>query len=180
MQTMRKRLVSLLAACGVAATLLVMPTAASSEEGAPAVQKESYAAASYVEGIDYGNLNEDQFVDPVDALLVLQFYVNAEELDENQRLAADVDLNDSIDPVDAMNILQFYVGVIPSLPVGYIPPIQGDINDSPVVLGEFVGDKYYTDLQAADTIYYINCEGISKPEANLLMSLQGIVAKEQA
>ncbi len=63
---------------------------------------------------DLGDVNNDEKVDIVDALLVAQFYVG--EVVSIDETLADVNLDGEIDIIDALLIAQFYVGVIPVLP----------------------------------------------------------------
>lgn len=184
MEKSSKRFLSVLLALCLMASLLAMPTgvmAASEETSAPAVQSGAYeATASIVEGVAYGDLDGSKSVDPVDAMMVLQAYVGMEELDETQKIAADVDLSESIDPTDAMLILQLYVGDVTELPV--IPQEPLPIEDSLVVEDMYDDIRYYTGdkIKTAQTLYMVNAGGLSTEEANLLMSLQGIVAKKEA
>ncbi|MBN2442174.1 MAG: protease inhibitor I42 family protein [Spirochaetales bacterium] len=65
-----------------------------------------------------GDVNEDNLVDIVDALLVSQHYVGLDPRGLVNTSVADVDNNGEIDIVDALLIARFYVGLIPRLPVG--------------------------------------------------------------
>ena len=62
-----------------------------------------------------GDVNSDDSINIVDALLIAQYYVGIipEVFDEN---AADVNADESINIVDALLIAQLYVGLIPELP----------------------------------------------------------------
>ena len=55
-----------------------------------------------------------------------------------------------------------------------------DVKNSPVVTGVFQGKKYYTDFQAASKVYMVDGNRLTPAEKNLVMSLQGIVAKSMA
>jgi hypothetical protein len=61
-----------------------------------------------------GDVNEDDVVDIVDALLIAQFYVGLATGNFVQE-AADVDCNGVIDIVDALVTAQYYVGLISTL-----------------------------------------------------------------
>jgi hypothetical protein len=62
-----------------------------------------------------GDVNDDNKIDIVDALLVARYYVGMEEI--LARLDnADVNADSRIDIVDALLIAQFYVGIIQSFP----------------------------------------------------------------
>lgn len=63
----------------------------------------------------FGDVNSDQAIDIVDALMVAQYYVGiySESFNEN---TADVNIDLNIDIVDALMIAQHYVGLIPVLP----------------------------------------------------------------
>ena len=58
-----------------------------------------------------GDVNEDGYIDTVDALWILQCYVKKRELSLD---CADVNHDGMIDTVDALKVLQFYVGKITS------------------------------------------------------------------
>lgn len=58
-----------------------------------------------------GDVNEDGYIDTVDALWILQCYVKKRELSLD---CADVNRDGMIDTVDALKVLQFYVGKITS------------------------------------------------------------------
>lgn len=58
-----------------------------------------------------GDVNEDGYIDTVDALWILQCYVKKRELSLE---CADVNRDGMIDTVDALKVLQFYVGKITS------------------------------------------------------------------
>jgi beta-glucanase (GH16 family) len=66
-----------------------------------------------------GNVNNDNAIDIVDALLVAQYYVGLNPGNFNAGMA-DVDGNGSINIVDALLIAQYYVGLIDRFPA------QGD------------------------------------------------------
>lgn len=71
------------------------------------------ASFSYGEKPSYtlGDVNEDGYIDTVDALWILQCYVKKRELSLD---CADVNHDGMIDTVDALKVLQFYVGKITS------------------------------------------------------------------
>ncbi|MBN2738942.1 MAG: glycoside hydrolase family 9 protein [Spirochaetales bacterium] len=66
---------------------------------------------------DLGDVNHDQKVNIVDALLIAQYYVQM-PLETFYPEAADVDCSAVINIVDSLLVAQFYVGVIPELPCG--------------------------------------------------------------
>jgi len=67
-----------------------------------------------------GDVNSDDSINIVDALLIAQYYVGIipEVFDQN---AADVNADESINIVDALLIAQYYVGLIDELPGCQIP-----------------------------------------------------------
>lgn len=67
--------------------------------------------------IPYGDVNEDEKVNAVDALMVLKYAVHEIDLTEAQKLAAEVDGNDSISASDALEILKFSVNKIANFPI---------------------------------------------------------------
>lgn len=77
--------------------------------------KEPTEAASFSYGekptYTLGDVNEDGYIDTVDALWILQCYVKKRELSLD---CADVNHDGMIDTVDALKVLQFYVGKITS------------------------------------------------------------------
>ena len=64
-----------------------------------------------------GDADGDSFVTPIDAMLVLQFYVGDIPEAVLNTVAADVDGDGFTTPIDAMLILQYYVGDIAKFPV---------------------------------------------------------------
>ncbi|MBN2444130.1 MAG: dockerin type I repeat-containing protein [Spirochaetales bacterium] len=62
-----------------------------------------------------GDVNNDLYIDIIDALLVSRYYVGLNPYNFNQD-AADVDCNGTITMVDALLIAQYYVGLIPDFP----------------------------------------------------------------
>jgi len=64
-----------------------------------------------------GDADGDSFVTPIDAMLVLQFYVGDIPEAVLNTVAADVDGDGFTTPIDAMLILQYYVGDIVKFPV---------------------------------------------------------------
>lgn len=63
--------------------------------------------------MSYGDINNDDTVDSVDASLVLTEYANISTskttaFDSKQKSLADVDKNNTIDAIDASNILSYY------------------------------------------------------------------------
>ncbi|MBN2441274.1 MAG: hypothetical protein JXJ04_08005 [Spirochaetales bacterium] len=78
----------------------------------------------------YGDVNGDEFIDIVDALLVAQYYVGLIQTFAFPE-AGDVDGNDTLDIVDALLIAQYYVGLITEFPVSAhiqgVEIIQSDI-----------------------------------------------------
>jgi len=69
---------------------------------------------------DFGDVNNDTYIDIVDALLVAQFYVGLgpQGFEESN---ADVNCDSSIDIIDALFIAQYYVGLISSFPCSPTP-----------------------------------------------------------
>ena len=61
----------------------------------------------------FGDVNNDSFVDIIDALLVAQYYVGLAPSAFTNPEMADVNCDSTIDIVDALLIAQFYVGLIP-------------------------------------------------------------------
>ena len=70
---------------------------------------------------DFGDVNEDNAINIVDALLTAQYYVQLPVLTFNPDVA-DVDASGTVDIVDALLIAQFYVGLLSEFPAS-----QGDI-----------------------------------------------------
>jgi len=64
---------------------------------------------------DLGDVNNDDTVDIIDALLIAQYYVG-QDPQPFYTEQADVNLDGSINIVDALLVAQYYVGTIPSLP----------------------------------------------------------------
>ena len=62
-------------------------------------------------GGDQGDVNEDESVDIIDALLTAQYYVGLNPQGFSSEYA-DTNCNDSIDIVDALLVAQYYVGLI--------------------------------------------------------------------
>ena len=65
----------------------------------------------------WGDADGDNFVTPIDAMLVLQFYVGDIPETVLNTAATDVDGDGFATPIDAMLILQYYVGDIAKFPV---------------------------------------------------------------
>ena len=65
----------------------------------------------------WGDADGDGFVTPIDAMLVLQYYIGAITEADLNAAVCDVDGDGYVSPVDAMLILQFYVGDIIVFPV---------------------------------------------------------------
>ena len=65
----------------------------------------------------WGDADGDNSVTPIDAMLVLQFYVGDIPEAVLNTAAADVDGDGFATPIDAMLILQYYVGDIAKFPV---------------------------------------------------------------
>ncbi|MBN2532787.1 MAG: hypothetical protein JXB88_07850 [Spirochaetales bacterium] len=79
--------------------------------------------------IKYGDVNSDESIDIIDALLVAQYYVGLIQTFAFPE-AADVDGSGDIDIVDALLIAQYYVGLITEFPVsahGDIEILQSDL-----------------------------------------------------
>ena len=64
----------------------------------------------------YGEVDGKEGIDASDALKVLQHTVQLITLDENQRMAADVNADDNINATDALYILQYTVDLISKFP----------------------------------------------------------------
>ena len=82
-----------------------------------AEQIENALTLSFEVGGLWGDADGDGVVTPIDAMLVLQYYVGditAAELNVN---VCDVDDDGAVSPIDAMLILQYYVGDIAKFPV---------------------------------------------------------------
>jgi len=78
---------------------------------------ENALTLSFEVGGLWGDADGDGVVTPIDAMLVLQYYVGditAAELNVN---VCDVDDDGAVSPIDAMLILQYYVGDIAKFPV---------------------------------------------------------------
>ncbi|MEA3476167.1 MAG: FG-GAP-like repeat-containing protein [Candidatus Cloacimonadota bacterium] len=71
---------------------------------------------------DYGDVDQNGFVQSFDASLILKYLVGLVVLDPYQQLNADVTIDNTISALDATFILQYIVGIIDSLPY----PITGD------------------------------------------------------
>ncbi len=65
----------------------------------------------------YGNLNDDDMINAVDALLVLQIAVGKYKPSSEQELLGDVNGDGNIDAVDALQVLQYSVGKLERFPV---------------------------------------------------------------
>jgi hypothetical protein len=65
----------------------------------------------------YGNLNDDDMINAVDALLVLQIAVGKYKPSSEQELLGDVNGDGNIDAVDALQVLQHSVGKLERFPV---------------------------------------------------------------
>jgi len=65
----------------------------------------------------YGDADGDGFATPIDAMLILQYYVGDIADSALNATAADVDGDGFATPIDAMLILQYYVGDIVKFPV---------------------------------------------------------------
>ncbi|MBN2736541.1 MAG: hypothetical protein JXR70_06130 [Spirochaetales bacterium] len=89
-------------------------------------------ACSALFGQDLGDVNHDNEVNIVDALLVAKYYVNDIPSGFDAALA-DVDCDASINIVDALNIARFYVRLISELPCGHTPTPTVTQTPTPVV-----------------------------------------------
>ena len=96
---MKKQLISLLLLVGLLMSMMV-------------------PSATAADGIKVGDVENDNVIDSLDALLVLKFNVGLEKLSSIQQKAADVDDSGDIDSLDALQILQYSVGVITSFEAG--------------------------------------------------------------
>jgi hypothetical protein len=67
--------------------------------------------------LEMGDLNQVAGVDVGDAILLLRYIVDLHSLDQDQRLAADVNLDNHLNVGDAILMLRHIVGLTPSLPV---------------------------------------------------------------
>lgn len=79
-------------------------------------------------GAELGDVNNDSFIDIIDALLIAQFYVGLNP-DGFDQTVADVNRDDAVDIVDALLIAQFYVGLI-----SWPPSVSGSEN---ILNGDF-------------------------------------------
>jgi spore coat protein CotH len=61
----------------------------------------------------YGDVNMDNKIDIIDALLIAQYYVGLDPEELKNLAVADVNNDGKIDIVDALLVAQFYVGVVP-------------------------------------------------------------------
>ena len=59
-----------------------------------------------------GDVNEDNRIDIIDALLISQFYVGLHPEDFTNPAVANVNGDDKIDIIDALLVAQYYVGLI--------------------------------------------------------------------
>jgi endoglucanase len=84
-----------------------VPTAVSAP-GSPAEPTPTSPAPSQMRG----DVNKDNKIDIVDALLIAQYYVGLDPEDFKDPLAGDVNNDDKIDIVDALLVAQYYVGII--------------------------------------------------------------------
>lgn len=67
----------------------------------------------------YGDANQDNSVDSVDATLILQYYANIITIEQNSNFTTNSDVNGNkvVDSVDATLILQYYADIINAFPV---------------------------------------------------------------
>jgi hypothetical protein len=73
-------------------------------------------SASFLSGQELGDVNQNQVVDIVDALLVAQYYVGLVPATFYTQFA-DANGNGTVDIVDALLIARYYVGTIKNFPV---------------------------------------------------------------
>ncbi|MBQ4465201.1 MAG: cellulase family glycosylhydrolase [Oscillospiraceae bacterium] len=66
--------------------------------------------------VRYGDVNQDETIDIMDVIALNKFLLGSTSLDETQKAAADVDLNEAIEATDSLNILKYVVEIIPALP----------------------------------------------------------------
>ena len=66
--------------------------------------------------VKLGYVNDDEYINVQDALLVLQDFVGSTELNETQKIAADVNRDTFVNVTDALLILQYFVGTITEFP----------------------------------------------------------------
>lgn len=66
--------------------------------------------------VRYGDVNQDETIDIMDVIALNKFLLGSASLDETQKVAADVDLNEAIEATDSLNILKYVVEIIPALP----------------------------------------------------------------
>ncbi|MBN2444293.1 MAG: leucine-rich repeat domain-containing protein [Spirochaetales bacterium] len=88
-------------------------------------------------GAELGDVNDDSFIDIVDALLISQFYVgsNPNGFDES---VADVNGDGASDIVDSLLIAQYYVGSISWPPPGAITPTPTPVSGfENIINGDF-------------------------------------------
>jgi serpin B len=81
--------------------------------------------------VNYGDVNSDEVIDIVDALLVAQYYVGLVQTFAYPE-AADVDASGDITIVDALLIAQYYVGLITEFPAekqgGEVEILRSDVS----------------------------------------------------
>ncbi|MBN2532688.1 MAG: hypothetical protein JXB88_07355 [Spirochaetales bacterium] len=80
-----------------------------------------------------GDVNVDNDINIIDALMTAQFYVGLGPSPFDQSVA-DVDADNDVDIIDALMIAQFYVGLISSFPASkVIPPLDYKVVRVPVI-----------------------------------------------
>ncbi len=149
----------------------------------------------------YGDINFDQKIDAVDALMTLQYAVDKLNLDAIQTMAAEVNGSNTIDAADALLILQFSVGKIIIFPKGKIFTVEGDeeVPAPPVDTGYHISydltnsynGAYAEDLTAdcsfvmdntglaEKTVYIVNSTVASNANMKrLIISLQGLINRD--
>ena len=84
----------------------------------PSFAEDAPAGEYGVNYVKYGDVDYNQTIAAVDALLVLQNVVGKIQFDEHQTAVADTDRSQRADAADALAILQYVVGKITVFPVG--------------------------------------------------------------
>lgn len=94
-----------------------------------------------------GDLNSDGAVSAADAAAILRYCVRLQELDQQQRLLADVDLSGDVTASDASMILRFVVHLVDEFPSEPPAPTTGSL------------DIYMIDVGFGDSILLVSPNG---------------------
>ena len=109
--------------------------------------------------VELGDVNEDNLINIIDALLTAQYYVGQNLVLFNE-VAANVNCDDSISIIDALLIAQYYVGSISEFP-GCSPSPVPNPSPTPVITRPYVVvymEKYT--VQVGEIVY---------PHANIFL-----------